>query len=181
MALVACKECQKDVSTKAAKCPNCGVRLKANPMWVVLWVVAGLLAAFFLFGALASRPSRDAAAAFQPEQAVYVSDSAFGCTTLSQLAVALGHYNKQQYSAWGAATRKPSCFSFVKDSGEWTVYQVGEGVVQIGKATHAQYSAASERDEFDPRWQYWVPAHYISATPKPKPSPETPAPPVNSP
>ena len=42
MALVACKDCNKEVSAKATTCPSCGARLKmATWLKVILWIVGG--------------------------------------------------------------------------------------------------------------------------------------------
>ena len=63
MALIACAECGKEISDKAAACPHCGAPVaavaqaepptekKSGPkLW--LWIPLGLVAAFFLFGAV---------------------------------------------------------------------------------------------------------------------------------
>lgn len=43
MALIACKECKKEVSSKAEKCPHCGVRMKRETAG------CGTLIAFIIF------------------------------------------------------------------------------------------------------------------------------------
>ena len=54
MALIACKECGKEISSKASKCPNCGVRLKMHIIlkiiifFMVLPVFLGILSAVFI-------------------------------------------------------------------------------------------------------------------------------------
>ena len=50
MALVACKECGTEVSTKAMACPKCGAKVPKTKWW--LWVPLGLVAAFLGFGAV---------------------------------------------------------------------------------------------------------------------------------
>lgn len=66
MALIACGECENQISDKAATCPHCGAPAQTTTtnlppvdspasgsklrLW--LWIPAGLVAAFFLFGAL---------------------------------------------------------------------------------------------------------------------------------
>ena len=65
MALVACEECGKEISDKAAACPHCGAptTAKTEPvpleqpqaqrklrLW--LWIPLGLVVAFFLYAAL---------------------------------------------------------------------------------------------------------------------------------
>lgn len=56
MALIACKECSKDVSTEAKACPNCGARIKPKSKAVrnTLLAVVGLTVAFLGFGAIVS-------------------------------------------------------------------------------------------------------------------------------
>lgn len=48
MALIKCKECKKEVSSKADKCPNCGVDVKRKPAGcgtlLVLLLFAGVMA-----------------------------------------------------------------------------------------------------------------------------------------
>lgn len=62
MALVACRECGKEVSTGAAKCPHCGARLKQP--FILKWVVfpvLGLFALFMIVGSLLPKnPQYDA-------------------------------------------------------------------------------------------------------------------------
>lgn len=43
MALMKCKECDKEISDKAASCPNCGARLPARTS-LKTWIVAGISA-----------------------------------------------------------------------------------------------------------------------------------------
>jgi len=63
MALIKCKECGKDISTKAKICPNCGapVPTKVNPTGIIkslfriiFGIVAGSLLLMFLFAKLAN-------------------------------------------------------------------------------------------------------------------------------
>lgn len=164
MAIVACKECGKDVSDKAATCPSCGVRLKASRMWVVLITVMALVVAFFVAGALIDAPET-AEKKFRPQQIVYVSHSGFGCDTMQRLNVAIEHYNRNEITAWAAATRAPSCFAYIKDSGAWTIYQIRGNAVKIGKATLAQHDVVKDRDDFDRYRQYWVPGRYLVESP----------------
>ncbi|MBS1170021.1 MAG: hypothetical protein H6R01_939 [Burkholderiaceae bacterium] len=52
MALVACKECGKEVSTEAKSCPNCGAKPPKKPSMIVRVgggiILASLAAAFFM-------------------------------------------------------------------------------------------------------------------------------------
>jgi hypothetical protein len=43
MALIHCKECGKEVSSKADKCPHCGVRLKSGCLMKLLYIVIGII------------------------------------------------------------------------------------------------------------------------------------------
>lgn len=48
MALIACPECNNQVSSKAATCPQCGVRIKAPLISKEFQIVLGILITFFL-------------------------------------------------------------------------------------------------------------------------------------
>lgn len=50
MVMTVCGECSKEISTKAAACPNCGAKKPKSYVW--LYVVLGLVAAFFVLGAV---------------------------------------------------------------------------------------------------------------------------------
>jgi hypothetical protein len=50
MALIACPECGKDVSTDATNCPSCGARTKPKGVKWWLWIPLGLVALFFAYG-----------------------------------------------------------------------------------------------------------------------------------
>lgn len=75
MAIVSCDECGKEVSTLAESCPHCGAKQQQQPAsqyqsgekpfkwW--LWVPVGLIAAFFLFGALSKGPTAQAKESLQ--------------------------------------------------------------------------------------------------------------------
>jgi hypothetical protein len=52
MALTACTECGKDISTKAAACPQCGAKRPRS--WTWLWILVGLVVALFTFGYIAA-------------------------------------------------------------------------------------------------------------------------------
>jgi hypothetical protein len=49
MAMIKCSECSKEMSTKAAACPNCGAKRPRSYVW--LWVVLAIPVAFLAFGA----------------------------------------------------------------------------------------------------------------------------------
>lgn len=51
MALTKCKECGKEVSKKAEKCPHCGAPAKKKTKWTT-WVIAGLFAWAMFYGLL---------------------------------------------------------------------------------------------------------------------------------
>jgi hypothetical protein len=59
MALIKCKECGKEVSSKAESCPHCGARVKAKESGclTVLLVLIGLVTFFTLMGTI-KEPSR---------------------------------------------------------------------------------------------------------------------------
>jgi hypothetical protein len=46
MSLKKCKECGKEISTAASKCPNCGKPQTKNSTWILL----GIIAFFFIIG-----------------------------------------------------------------------------------------------------------------------------------
>lgn len=50
MALVKCKECGHEISTKASACPQCGAKLPKPKLW--LWIPLGAVVAFLGFGAM---------------------------------------------------------------------------------------------------------------------------------
>ncbi len=50
MALVSCKECGTEVSTKAAACPKCGAKVKRTKWW--LWIPISLVVLIFVWGAI---------------------------------------------------------------------------------------------------------------------------------
>ena len=50
MALVACKECGNEVSTKASACPKCGAKVPKTKWW--LWIPLGLIGVVFIWGAI---------------------------------------------------------------------------------------------------------------------------------
>lgn len=43
MALIKCKECGREVSNKAEKCPNCGVKIKSGGCGCLSFVLVGIL------------------------------------------------------------------------------------------------------------------------------------------
>jgi hypothetical protein len=52
MALINCIECNQEVSSKAEKCPHCGVKLKKSGGWCLPIIVGGivLLIIFYIIG-----------------------------------------------------------------------------------------------------------------------------------
>jgi len=52
MALISCKECQKEISESAKTCPYCGVRVKPSILKWFFIVPIALFAVFMLFGAM---------------------------------------------------------------------------------------------------------------------------------
>jgi len=62
MAMTACRECGKEISTTAKACPNCGASVPRSGMPKWLWVPIGLVAGFVLMlviGALAPPPDEE--------------------------------------------------------------------------------------------------------------------------
>jgi len=53
MALISCKECGAEISTKASACPKCGAKVPKTKWW--LWIPLSLGAAFLIFGAIVGR------------------------------------------------------------------------------------------------------------------------------
>lgn len=47
MALTACKECGKEVSTGAGKCPHCGARVK-KPAGIIGWIIGAAMLAYMV-------------------------------------------------------------------------------------------------------------------------------------
>ena len=78
MALIACQECKREVSTEAKTCPHCGakVRLPKKPMSTKTKVVLGIFGALFIASATIENLKKDEAkkeevqrvAALTPEQ-----------------------------------------------------------------------------------------------------------------
>lgn len=55
MSIIACKECNKEISSAAKVCPHCGVKLKASVfVKIILWVFGGFVA-IIIFGASVGR------------------------------------------------------------------------------------------------------------------------------
>lgn len=51
MALVKCVECGKEVSSQAAACPHCGMKIPGKSVWpIVAWSIAAVPAAFLVAG-----------------------------------------------------------------------------------------------------------------------------------
>jgi len=48
MSMTACRECGKEISTKARNCPHCGAKVPHTKWW--LWIPLGLVVAFFGYG-----------------------------------------------------------------------------------------------------------------------------------
>nr|DAI35641.1 MAG TPA: PROTEIN/RNA Complex, archaeal, ribosomal, 50S, protein.0A [Caudoviricetes sp.] len=46
MAMVACRECNAQISSKAKVCPHCGVKRRGKKLW--LWIPLGLIGCFVL-------------------------------------------------------------------------------------------------------------------------------------
>jgi len=64
MALVKCKDCDKEVSTEAKTCPHCGAPMPKEGMgWFAtsVMIVGGLVAAFLIFGAMQPETPRSVA------------------------------------------------------------------------------------------------------------------------
>lgn len=49
MAIINCKECGKEVSSKADKCPHCGIRLKSGCLMKLVYIVIGIIV-FIIIG-----------------------------------------------------------------------------------------------------------------------------------
>lgn len=59
MALIKCKECGGEVSTKAKACPKCGAKVPRFKWW--LWLPLGLIVFFFSFPYIANDAAHRAA------------------------------------------------------------------------------------------------------------------------
>jgi len=72
MALVACKECGKEISKKAVSCPHCGYKPRRTSLftWLVTIFIAGPLLIGILLSATGYEPSgsRSSAVAKSPEE-----------------------------------------------------------------------------------------------------------------
>jgi len=62
MAMVACKECGKEISSKADKCPHCGVKIKRTSTFT--WIVS-VFAGFALVGYIIGEVNTDNSATNQ--------------------------------------------------------------------------------------------------------------------
>jgi hypothetical protein len=56
MALIKCKECGQQVSSRALKCPHCGAPASASPQ-IAIGIVTALMGVLLFAGLLASRAS----------------------------------------------------------------------------------------------------------------------------
>ena len=58
MAMVACRECNAQISSKAKVCPHCGIKRRGKKLW--LWIPLGIVGIIFLLGVIgASLPPRE--------------------------------------------------------------------------------------------------------------------------
>jgi len=70
MAMKKCKECEKEVSTKAKKCPHCGAKLK---MGKLLKLITGVVV--FLLAAIMMQPSEENKAKTRQEMIEKISNA----------------------------------------------------------------------------------------------------------
>jgi len=63
MALIECRDCKRQLSSSAMRCPNCGAQMPgwrwpagsgrrllqrtSKALWIMVWIMGGVLAAFF--------------------------------------------------------------------------------------------------------------------------------------
>jgi hypothetical protein len=57
MALVACKECKKEISDSTRICPGCGAAQHMNPWWWIVIAPVGGFVALMVLGSLSSGSS----------------------------------------------------------------------------------------------------------------------------
>jgi len=67
MALVKCKECSREVSSKATACPGCGVKMPKKTS-VITWIVGGFFAVTIIVSIVSANNQSAAKAARTPEQ-----------------------------------------------------------------------------------------------------------------
>ena len=52
MALINCKECGKKISADATKCPNCGAKLKTNPLAIIFIIILIIIILYFVWNGI---------------------------------------------------------------------------------------------------------------------------------
>jgi hypothetical protein len=117
MALVKCRECGKEVSSQAQKCPSCGKNLKMSTPKRIFW----LLFLFVILGAVFSAINKDhppsnqsktsskketksapkLSAAAQRIKSEHPSWSNEACISISKKKIYLGMNKEQVIAAWG--------------------------------------------------------------------------------
>ena len=67
MALIACYECNKEISSKAKACPGCGAKRKRSPIWIGLALGLGAMVGTFVLVSAVMMSSEDKAIATAKE------------------------------------------------------------------------------------------------------------------
>lgn len=79
MALVTCRECKGQVSSKASSCPHCGAPVKSpgNPLWALVQLAAGIAVFYYLWTGFSGKedktPSGGQLATATPEKPAQVA------------------------------------------------------------------------------------------------------------
>ncbi|QRO34001.1 hypothetical protein [Chromobacterium violaceum] len=67
MSLIACYECNKEISSEARACPGCGAKRKRSPIWIGLALGLIAMVAMFVIVTVAMQSSEDKAIATAKE------------------------------------------------------------------------------------------------------------------
>ncbi|MFT7338141.1 MAG: hypothetical protein ACI92B_001470 [Marinobacter maritimus] len=109
MALVKCKECGSEVSTKAKICPKCGAKApKKTSMFT--WVVAAIMV-IALFNVFNSEPSRTSASSASSSNQGTSSSTSGGTTTRSSEPVAVKAPEWSTFDSADEMTGKKSAYA----------------------------------------------------------------------
>ncbi|WP_084545589.1 zinc-ribbon domain-containing protein [Cupriavidus malaysiensis] len=188
MALIACSECNAEVSDRATACPRCGNPIAATQhqeppkrsgrLGVGLGIV-GLVGIFVIAATISANSSRSSTSAtadattgnelgIKADDVVKMDKASFGCEFEHKFAEAAEHYNQKEYSAWARIVNDaPWCFSggALNPEQTWTVLQVRGRIMQISQTTLAQYKLDPSRHKHS----YWTATFWATKATDPKP------------
>lgn len=116
MAIIKCKECQKDVSTTAATCPSCGAKVPKQTK-VLTWVAGGI-AAFIVVSCINGTQKSDAERQIAQNKKTAVEAAKSPAQRASEAAKAKHDEREFQFGVMAAklvksSLKNPASFEFV--------------------------------------------------------------------